>query len=189
MDLQLGTDVSLKLGARRDDFKYSGIEDTGSLSGVYQLPVGAVYGLINKGFKAPSLYQSFDPQYGNAELKAEEGYSYELGYKLDRGIAFFDLAIFQNELQNLIGYRDAEPNFYNVAGLTTTRGAELIIGHVWTAHKLELAASYIDLTKNAEPLPGSAKPVFSRLHHVDCSLPMGAIRQLGRSAAKRLYRS
>lgn len=147
--LEVKSDLSLTLGARRDDFDRSGVEETGSVQLDYNLDYGTIYALANKGFKAPTLFQSFDPNFGNPDLEAEEGYSYELGYKLDRGIAFVDVAVFQNEFENRVAFRNVEPNYYNIAGLVTTRGAEIIIGHIWTSHRLELSASYLDLTKNS----------------------------------------
>lgn len=141
--------LSVELGLRYDDYDRSGEVTTGVFRLANTAPWGTLYTQAASAFKAPSLYQIYAPFYGNTALKPEKGMSYEVGYALNRGIAFVEAALFQNELKELIEFDSA---YYNRQGLTSTRGAELRFGHIWKLVSLELNATYLDMSKNATRL-------------------------------------
>ncbi|NRA65035.1 MAG: TonB-dependent receptor [Pseudobacteriovorax sp.] len=160
-------DFGLSLGARRDFFERVGDADTGTFRVHQNFSMGTLYFQANKGFKAPSLFQTFDPTYGNKDLKPEESESLELGYKLDRGIAFVNVSVFQNEFENLIIYDFGSNTYLNVDGLTTTRGGELSFGHIWRLHRVELSTSYLDMTKNDKPLARRPQNTYGLSYQFD----------------------
>ncbi len=79
--------ADLVLGGRMDRYTDYGSRPTGRAA--LTLPVGPVRlrASVATGFKAPTLYQRFHPEYGNAELEAERTRSWEAGLivRLARG--------------------------------------------------------------------------------------------------------
>ncbi|MEW6507677.1 MAG: TonB-dependent receptor [Bacteroidota bacterium] len=77
------------------------------------------------GFKAPSLFNLFDPMWGNPDLKPEKSKGWDLGIekyfmqnKLTAGVTYFDLRI-----ENMFGF-DNNYRTVNIAR-ASTRGVEL----------------------------------------------------------------
>lgn len=141
--------VSYKLSLRRDQFKRSGLENTGSMQMSYEVAEGQIYTSISRGFKAPSLYQSFDPNYGNLDLLAESSQTVELGYLLGVQGYKLNVAVFQNEFENLI---DFDSKYVNREGLTSTRGLDMTATLGLGIHEVQLQLAYLDMSKNREPL-------------------------------------
>jgi vitamin B12 transporter len=69
---------------------------------------------ISTGFKAPSLYSLYDPQYGNPNLKPEESVQLEVGTSVQASPSL-DLSLrgFGNLTRNRFGYEGA-PNFRGI---------------------------------------------------------------------------
>lgn len=105
--LPLGA-LDTNIGARYDDNEQFGDYSTYSalfgLTVSDQLRVTASYG---EGFKAPTFNDLYFPFFGNPNFEPEESSNYELGLKGDFAIADFSLAVFKNELENLIQYNPA----------------------------------------------------------------------------------
>lgn len=81
----------------------------------YRLPVvkTQVYSSYSEGFKAPSLYQLYDPTRGNVNLRPEESKTWEVGFiqpVLDK--FSFSFAYFHSDFKNLIDYVLTDPVFW-----------------------------------------------------------------------------
>lgn len=118
-------DVTLTLGGRVDDHEQFGTEGTWRATGAWQVPatgtvLRASYGTANK---APTLYQLYDPYYGNARLRAEDGVGADIGFdqKLLDGRVGFGASLFRNSYKNMIGFSNG---YINVAR-ARTKGVEL----------------------------------------------------------------
>lgn len=95
------------VGFRIDDHSQFGTYDTYEISGKYTFDwKTSVKGKWATGFKAPSLYQLYDPSNGNPDLKPEESNSFEAGL----GQSLFDERLemesvwFYTKLENLIDW-------------------------------------------------------------------------------------
>ena len=121
--------VSLSGGVRVDTRTQFGTHVTTGANGSVRLAgdwrLRASYG---EGFRAPSLYNLYDPYSGNLNLKAETSRSYEGGIeKGDRNARqHFALTYFRRDSRNLI---DTDSNFVylNIPGARAT-GVELEMG-------------------------------------------------------------
>ncbi|MFY8094583.1 MAG: TonB-dependent receptor plug domain-containing protein [Niveispirillum sp.] len=119
------SDLTLTLGGRVDDHEQFGTEGTWRATGAYQVPatgtvLRASYGTANK---APTLYQLYDPFYGNKNLVAEDGKGADIGFdqKLLDGRVGFGASLFRNSYTNMIGFSNG---YINVAR-ARTKGVEL----------------------------------------------------------------
>lgn len=119
------SDLTLTLGGRVDDHEQFGTEGTWRATGAYQVPatgtvLRASYGTANK---APTLYQLYDPFYGNKNLSAEDGKGADIGFdqKLLDGRVGFGASLFRNTYTNMIGFSSG---YINVAR-ARTKGVEL----------------------------------------------------------------
>lgn len=124
------------LGARSDNFEPFGAKGTYRLTSSFQPSatgprLKATYGT---GFKAPSLFDLYDPTYGNAGLRPEESRSYDAGIEqaFDRGRGAVSATYFHNDYHNLIGF---DQNFV-AQNIETAR-----------ARGVELVASFAPLTR------------------------------------------
>lgn len=121
----LTDDLTVTLGGRVDDHEQFGTEATWRATGAYQVPatgtiLRASYGTANK---APTLYQLYDPFYGNASLKAEDGKGVDAGFEqpLLDGRVSFGASLFRNVYDNMIAFSNG---YINVAK-ARTKGVEL----------------------------------------------------------------
>lgn len=119
------SDLTLTVGGRVDDHEQFGTEGTWRATGAYQVPatgtvLRASYGTANK---APTLYQLYDPFYGNKNLSAEDGKGADIGFdqKLLDGRVGFGASLFRNSYKNMIGFSNG---YINVAR-ARTKGVEL----------------------------------------------------------------
>ncbi|OYQ31803.1 hypothetical protein CHU95_19855 [Niveispirillum lacus] len=123
----VSSDLTLTLGGRVDDHEQFGTEGTWRATGAYQVPatgtvLRASYGTANK---APTLFQLYDPTYGNAALRAEDGKGADIGFeqKLLDGRVGFGASLFRNSYTNLIGF-SFPAGYVNIAR-ARTKGVEL----------------------------------------------------------------
>lgn len=115
------------LALRRDDNDRFGTFDTGRLTGSHLLQFGTtdvkLRASLGTGAKAPSLYQLFDPTYGNVNLTAQESRGFDLGTDVYLPWGEINATLFRNHVENKIAWA-AGPGFYN-EGETLERGLEL----------------------------------------------------------------
>ncbi|HTW75642.1 MAG TPA: TonB-dependent receptor [Steroidobacteraceae bacterium] len=131
--------MTLTLGARRDQDQQFGGHTSLKVAGDWQLPDGATVlrGNYGQGFKAPTLYELFS-QYSNpvAGLRPETADGWEAGFDhlLERGRVRVSAVYFSRDEQNEIEFDDcssADPGcllrpygyYYNV-GRSSDRGVE-----------------------------------------------------------------
>jgi Outer membrane cobalamin receptor protein len=105
--------------------------------------------VIGTGYRAPSLYQRFDPTFGNPDLGPETSRSAEIGVeKRYGGGSFAKATLFRTDVDDLIDYNDPDgylgpiPGSYSqVEGTTTITGLELSGQHVFS-ERLSAFGSY-----------------------------------------------
>lgn len=117
--IQLGDRWFTTLGARQDDYSQAGLADTYRATTLYRLP-GTETGLrgsIGTGFKAPTLFQLFDPFSGNAALSPENSKGWDCGVEqpLFDGDLVLSVTYFRNDFRNLIDFDPATFQFFNIA--------------------------------------------------------------------------
>ena len=105
--LDIGDRFHSIAGFRIDDHSEFGVYDTYEISGKYTFDwKTSIRGKWATGFKAPSLFQLFDPSNGNPNLKPEESDSFEvgLGQELFDGRLKAESVYFYTRLENLIDW-------------------------------------------------------------------------------------
>lgn len=82
-------------------------------------------GNIATGFKAPSLYQLYDPGFGNKDLSPEESLTWDVGIEqnLLNELIFIGITYFRGSYSNLIEFPVS--NYANVDEKVKTEGVEL----------------------------------------------------------------
>jgi vitamin B12 transporter len=97
---------------------------------------------VGTGFRVPSLFELFDPTYGNTDLTPEESDSWDAGIeqgllagKLKVGATYFEL-----DTDNLIAF-GFPGGYYNVPGVTHRSGVELTAAALVTSG-LSVTAGY-----------------------------------------------
>ena len=105
--LTIGENFYSIAGFRIDDHSEFGDHDTYKVSAKYIFDAGtSIKGGWATGFKAPTLYQLYDPDSGNASLRPEESETYEIGIGqdlLDEKIKL-ESTYFYTELDDLIDW-------------------------------------------------------------------------------------
>ncbi|MDT8880799.1 TonB-dependent receptor [Halomonas saccharevitans] len=169
--------VSVQAGLRHDDNEAYGEELTGSLALGYDLSeyhtLRASYGTA---FRAPTFndlyypYQSstfFGTTYiteGNENITPETSATFELGVRGQYQQYFWDLALYQTDVEDMIDWAKDEPS-PNVVRYQPTnieeariRGAELAVGAQINDWTLAAALTYLDPEdrKEEKRLPGRA---------------------------------
>ncbi|TCO74011.1 TonB-dependent receptor plug domain-containing protein [Rhodovulum euryhalinum] len=85
-----------------------------------------VRAVLGTGYRAPSLYQRFDPTYGNPAIQPEKSRSAEIGIEKRYGEGSFAKAtLFYAEIEDLIGFDSATFVTEQVPGTTRSQGIEL----------------------------------------------------------------
>nr|WP_087575281.1 TonB-dependent receptor [Sphingomonas sp. CDS-1] len=122
--------LTLTGGVRRDDHSQFGGATTFGANANYtpnggRTNIRASYG---EGFKAPSLYQLYDPFVGNSGLRPERSKSYDIGFdqKLAGDRAIFSVTAFRRDTRDQIDFDGAFGAFggYNNLDRTRAKGVE-----------------------------------------------------------------
>ncbi|PWE33264.1 TonB-dependent receptor [Maritimibacter sp. 55A14] len=142
--------LDLSVAARLDDHSGFGSRVTGRASAAWRPAEGWVLRAVaGTGFRAPSLFERFDSQFGNPGLKEETSVSYELGVErhFDNG-GNVKLTAFYTEIDDLIEFVTLTtfPNpftgqFRQVPGTTETSGVELS-GRLPIGERIALFGNY-----------------------------------------------
>lgn len=126
-----------------------------------------VRGAVGTAFRAPSLYEQFDPSSGNAQLKAQESIGYEAGVRL---APVKELALestwFRTDYDSLITYYDPTPwpidfvpgGYANVSRYAVQGVENALEATTWDQH-LMLRASYT--WQEVLTLPGAVDDTYS----------------------------
>jgi vitamin B12 transporter len=107
------------LGVRLDDHSKFGTVTTSRVTSdyIFQKTETKIMGSYGTGFKAPSLYELYDPEYGNQELDPEKSTGWDLGIEqpvLDKKVTL-GIKYFSNEFKDLIDFDDATSKYVNIA--------------------------------------------------------------------------
>ena len=131
-------------GARVDDLKEFGTHGTyrGTAAYVVEETDTKFRGTLGTGFKAPTLFELFDPNFGNLNLKPEESTGWDVGF--DQGLAgrvvIGSVTYFRNNFTDLIEFDPATFKSVNI-GRAGTSGVETAVKFV-PAKDLEVRLSY-----------------------------------------------
>ena len=137
----------LELGGRLSNHSLYGNNFTYHVNPyVYVWPKGKLFANYYSSFKAPSLYQLYSP-YGNKDLKAEQGKTFEAGFEQNFGALYVRLVGFQQDVQNGIVFQsiavDPYGRYANVSKQNTS-GIELEARYTWKGFAAELGYTYLD---------------------------------------------
>ena len=78
----LDGDLVLNAGLRWQDHDTYGDETTGKLGAAYTFPTSTtLFANYGTSFRAPSIRELYDPQYGNPDLGPEDGWTFETGLR------------------------------------------------------------------------------------------------------------
>ncbi|MGQ7247747.1 TonB-dependent receptor domain-containing protein [Halomonas sp. V046] len=138
--------VSLQAGLRHDDNEAFGEEVTGHLALGYELgthhTLRTSYGTA---FRAPTFNELYFPGFGNDALEPEESETVEVGVRGQFDRAFWDLAIYQTDIDDMIANTLRGNRFapFNV-NRARIRGIELSTGYEIDQWTLAAAATYTD---------------------------------------------
>lgn len=151
-------------GVRVDDHESFGTKATYRLTSTYALSPGGtrVKATYATGFKAPSLYQLYDPLFGNAKLKPETSETYDVGVEqtvlAGRGIV--GATYFHNNFKDLIDWSTAvvpTGAYLNVSS-ASTHGVEVIASYKAAAKwKVDIGYTWTH-TENAAGKPLARRP-------------------------------
>lgn len=115
---------------------------------------------VGTGFKAPTLAQLFDPQFGNPELDPERSFGWDAGVEQDLadGRVRLGATVFGTEFEDLVGF-DVE-GFRNVRAAATT-GVEATLS-AWPVARVGVTASYTFTDTEDED---AGEPLLRRPRH------------------------
>ncbi|GAB6263387.1 TonB-dependent vitamin B12 receptor [Photobacterium sp. R1] len=120
-------ELSLEASSRLDDNEEFGTKFTYNLAGGYQyLPEFGVKVSYGTAFKAPNLYQQYDPKYGTKDLKPEDSKNWEVSFSGVVKDVFWSITGYDYKINNLIDYRLVTNNYQNIDGKTHIQGIEFV---------------------------------------------------------------
>ena len=141
--MQLGA-VDTNLGIRYDDNEQFGSHTTASfLAGIDLSETLRLVGSFGEGFKAPTFNDLYYPGFGNASFVPEESKNIEIGLNADLGNVSATLALFNNNIENLIQYNSATFASDQTAEVEIT-GLEFNVNTEVSGWTLSLSGAVID---------------------------------------------
>jgi vitamin B12 transporter len=148
--------LHVSLGGRFDDIEDGDRFGTWRATAAYEVPDSGmkIRGSVGTGAKAPSLYQQFDPNYGNPALEPEHSVGFDVGIdqRLLDDRLLLSVTFFANRFRNLIDFAssgECRPDqafgcFVNIARATTS-GVELSAEADVVPSWLRIKATYTHL--------------------------------------------
>ena len=141
--IQLGA-VDTNFGLRYDDNEQFGDFTTASfLAGMNLTDNLRLIGSVSEGFKAPTFNDLYYPGYGDPSFTPEESTNYEIGLNASLGNALVTVAVFNNQLQNLIQYNSSSFQTDQTAEVEIT-GIEFNLDAEVAGWAVSLSGSVID---------------------------------------------
>ncbi|MFH1027580.1 MAG: TonB-dependent receptor, partial [Pseudomonadota bacterium] len=142
--VRLWDDWFTTMGVRLDDHSRFGTEATYRFTSAYTVKQTntTVKGSYGTAFKAPSLYQLYEPAYGDVNLRPEKNTGWDLGVEqsLFGGKLTMGATYFHNDFDDLINFDSSLSKYKNI-GRTMTQGVELTAA-VRPMDELTLRAGY-----------------------------------------------
>jgi len=176
--IRIGDNWFTTLGVRSDHFNLYGTNDTYRATSLYRVPGlnTAFRGSIGTGFRAPSLFERFDPFSGNDSLRPETSKGWDVGIEqpLFDGNLVPSVTYFRNDFTNLIGF---EPVTFRSININSARATGVEFNTLFVlGPRSTLTTSYThmdttDLSANnfGRPLlrraPNKLGFVFNRTFH------------------------
>ena len=113
------------LTVRRDFHSEFGVKTTYKVSTAYEIKETGttIKGQLGTGFKAPTIYQLYDPTYGNEDLKPEKSRGYIVGVNQKLKKTTLEVNYFKNKLNDVIVWNYTVG--YENAGSGWTEGVEV----------------------------------------------------------------
>lgn len=113
--LNIGENWFNTLGLRVDDFETYGTKATYRWTSRFQIsPAWSLKGSIGTGFKTPTLYQLYAPNFGNINLSPEKSTTYDIGVIWEQSNrSTFETSLFWNDYKDLIDFKNQK--YYNVS--------------------------------------------------------------------------
>jgi vitamin B12 transporter len=125
----------LGLRVRHDREKQFGNRTTGSVSyGIQLAPDELVFASAGRAFRAPSFNDLYFPGFSNPALKPEKSQSVEYGWRVTRPEYRFNLAVFENRIDDLIAFDFASNSPKNIRR-ARIKGVELSGDTEWIGLK------------------------------------------------------
>ena len=121
--LLLNERLALNMGGRVDDHEEFGTHGTYKIGLAYFLPFGLKFKAnLATGFRAPSLFNLYDPRYGNEDLDPEESRGGDIGLeqRLWQGRFGWSLVWFNTHYKERIAFNYSTWRYYNAGGANTT---------------------------------------------------------------------
>jgi vitamin B12 transporter len=158
--------LALSVGARVDDHDRFGAAATARLAAALRFAstgsrLRATWG---SGFKAPTLFQLFDPEFGAPDLDPERSRGWDVGIdqELASGRVRLFATWFDTRFQDLITF--TFPDGYRNENEAITRGIEVGATGL-TASGIRLDATYTYTKAEAETGPDAGLPLIRRPRH------------------------
>jgi vitamin B12 transporter len=128
--------LTLTASVRQDEHSLYGGHTTWRATGSYNFDTGTrLHSSIGTGYRAPSLYELYDPTYGNADLHPETSLSFDFGVEQrlldDRMVA--DVTFFAADIGDYIGYDFTTNRYEQLEGKVKTRGVEASLAYAPTS--------------------------------------------------------
>lgn len=147
----------LNAGARFDNHSGYGNHYTWDASGAFIFPLTKtkIKGSVGTGFKAPSLYELYDSTYGNADLKPEKSFVYDMGIYQEIVFSSSVLSIegtfFYQRYTDMLSYDPVTFVSANIDGEMSDRGIELNASmELSDLLNLRYAYTYLDFIENTD---------------------------------------
>lgn len=138
-------DLTLTAGLRHDEHSVFGGDTTyrGTASYLFADTGTRLHSSLGTGFRAPSLYELYDPSYGTSTLKPENSVSFDAGVEQAflGGRFVADVTYFRLTVDDLIDYDFSTSKYNQVSGTTRSQGVEASFTYAATDW-LDLGGSY-----------------------------------------------
>lgn len=144
--LRLNDNWYTTIGVRSDNYNVYGARDTYRMTSLYRVPGTntGIHGTLGTGFRAPTIYQRFDPNVGTPTLLPETSKGWDVGIEqpLFDGDLVPNVTYFRNDFTNFIDFNQAVffNNYYNIPTVRTS-GVEFATLFVLT-ERSTLTTSY-----------------------------------------------
>jgi vitamin B12 transporter len=121
---------------------------------------------IGSGFKAPSLFNLFDPAYGNPDLKPEQSLGIDAGFEqfFANDLITFGITYFQNNYRELFGYNQNGKTI-NIKK-AKTRGVEIYLtAKPLSEFEIKMNYTYTNAKDESDGLPDEDRNLVRRPAH------------------------
>jgi vitamin B12 transporter len=150
-EFKVNVNTTLLAGFRIDDNDQFGSHGTYRFTANHisqQIPGLIFKASVGSGFRAPGLYELYNPTYGNANLTPETSFGYDLGFinYLSSNVTFGS-TYFKSELEDLIGGDAPTYVYYNKNGMSERDGIETFI-NFYPNDNSEIKVSHTHLRMN-----------------------------------------